>query len=72
MNIVTISKKNIRKNDIVAIPRKEYERLLKLKQIKEFIPTTTQKKALARAESNFRRGKTLSYNELTQKLGFTH
>ena len=72
MNTTTISKKNIRKNDIVTIPRKEYEYLLKLKQIKEFTPTIAQKRALTRAESNFKRGKTLSYNELTQQLGFAH
>lgn len=33
--------------------------------------TGAQKKALARAEKNYREGKSLSIDELKQKLGFT-
>lgn len=33
--------------------------------------TSAQKKALARAEKNYREGKSLSIDELKQKLGFT-
>jgi len=70
MNTVTIPKKMASKDDLVVIPRREYEALLKLRHIKEFNPTETQKRALTRAENNLRKGKTLSYNELTKKLGF--
>lgn len=69
MTTITIPK-NLIKDDLVIILRKEYESLLKLKAIREFTPTLTQKKALRRAERNFSRGKTLSYGELAKKLGF--
>lgn len=66
MNTTTIPKKMAKKDDLVVIPRKEYEALLRLKNVREFSPTSAQKKALVRAEKNFRKGKTLSYNELTK------
>lgn len=69
MNTVITPKKITSRNDLIVIPRKEYEALLELRKFKEFSPTAMQKKALARAESNFRRGKTLSYHELVKKLG---
>lgn len=72
MNTITIPKKLAQRDDLVILPRKEYEELLELKRAKEFIPTALQRKALFRAETNLRRGKTLSYNELTRKLGFAH
>lgn len=70
MNTITITKKIASKDDLIVIPRREYEALLELKKFKEFSPTAIQKKALTRAESNFRSGKTLSYHELVKKLGF--
>jgi len=63
--------KRLAKEDLVLIPRREYEGLLKLKRVKEFIPTPAQKKALVKAERNFKLGKTLSYNVLARKLGLT-
>lgn len=72
MNTVTIPQKLAKKDDLVVVPRKEYEDLLELKKYKEFNPTPTQKRALLRAENNLRQGKTLSYNELVKKLGFTN
>ena len=50
MITVTIPKKLASKDDLVVIPRKEYEALVALKRLKEFAPTATQKKALLRAE----------------------
>ena len=70
MSTLTIPKKLAQKDDLIVVPRKEYEALLELKKIKEFIPTTAQKKALAKAERNLKQGKTLSYNELIRKLEF--
>lgn len=61
MNTITIPKKLAGKDDLVVLPRKEYEALLALKKMKEFTLTVAQKKALARAESNFHKGKTLSW-----------
>jgi len=57
--------------DLVIIPRKEYEAFLKFKKIKEFSLTVTQKRALVKAEKNLKQNKTLSYDDLVQKLGFT-
>ncbi len=69
MNIITIPKE-IAKDDLVLIPRKEYESLLELKKMKEFTPTLSQKKTLLKAEENLKKGKSLTYNELVRKLGF--
>ena len=69
MRVVTIPKALTRKGDLVIIPRKEYERLLELKQLKEFQPTTAQKRALARAERNLKKGKTLTYDAFARALG---
>ena len=71
MTIITIPKKIARNEDLIAIPRKEYEALLvRRKHVAEFVPTEGQKTALRRAEDNLRKGKTLTYNELAKKLGF--
>ena len=69
---VTIPKKLAQKGDLVVIPRKEYESLMRLKKMNEFSPTAAQKKALVRAEANLKKGKTLSFDELSRKLGFTN
>jgi len=73
MSVIAIPKEIIKKrDDLIILPRKEYEDLLRLKKVKEFLPTAVQKKALLRAEKNLKGGKTLSYNELVNKLGFTN
>lgn len=71
MATVTIPKKLAHHDDLVIIPRREYQELLELKKAKEFKPTSAQKRALRAAENNFRRGKTFSYDELLKKLEFT-
>lgn len=70
MNTLIAQKKY--QNDVIIIPRKEYEYLIKLKQIKEFSPTLAQKRSLIRAENNFKKRKTSSYDEVAQKLGFAN
>lgn len=72
MNTVTIPKKMASRDDLIVIPRREYEALLELKKFREFKPTASQKQALVRAEHNFQRGKTLSYYGLAKKLGFAN
>lgn len=72
MQTITIPKKLMIQDDLVIIPRKEYETLLVFKRWKEFIPTVKQKRALAKAEQNFQQKKTLSYHALTKELGITH
>ncbi|OGN01181.1 MAG: hypothetical protein A2651_03875 [Candidatus Yanofskybacteria bacterium RIFCSPHIGHO2_01_FULL_42_12] len=69
---ITIPQKLAKSGDLVVLPRREYEELLALRKAKEFSPTLAQKKALARAENNLKRGRTLSYNELVRKLGFAN
>ncbi|MBI3046529.1 MAG: hypothetical protein HYY86_03290 [Candidatus Harrisonbacteria bacterium] len=71
MNTVTIPKNLAKKGDLVVLPRREYEALLKLKKVKEFIPTVAQKRALFRARKNRKDGVYLTINELRKKLGFT-
>jgi len=39
--------------------------------MREFSPTVAQKRALVRAEANLKKGKTLSFDELSRKLGLT-
>lgn len=67
-----IAQKKYQEKDVVVIPRHEYEYLIKFKKIREFSPTLAQKRSLANAENNFKKRKTLSYNELVQKLGFAN
>lgn len=69
MSTITIPQKMGAQDDLVVIPRREYEALLELKKFKEFSPTATQKRSLLKAEQNLRRGKTLSYHALVKKLG---
>ncbi len=72
MNVynVTIPKALSRMGDLVLVPRKEYESFLEFKKIREYIPTKAQKRALVKAELNFKKGKSLSYDEFATKLGF--
>ena len=70
MPTITIPKKLAQKDDVIIVPRKEYEALTELRRMQEFIPTAAQKKALLKAERNLMQGKTLSYHEVVRKLGF--
>lgn len=70
MNTITIPKASASKDDLVVIPRKEYEALLSFRTYREVRVTKAQKQALRRAEKNLNSGKTLSYHELVRKLGF--
>jgi hypothetical protein len=73
MTTITIVGKNSKAEELVAIPRKEYEELLGWKKtgeaIKEFTPTATQKKALERSRKNRKQRKTMTFHELKRKLG---
>lgn len=70
MTTVTIPKKITKGEELVIIPRKDYEKLLELKKIPEFRPTIAQKKALIKARRNRKKGNFLTFNELKNKLGF--
>lgn len=56
--------------DLVLVPKKEYESFLQFKRIKEYTPTRAEKASLKRARLNFKKGKTLSFDEFSKKLGF--
>ena len=69
MKVFTIPKTLSKESDLVVIPRREYEQLLLLKNIREFQPTAKQKAALKRADRNLKKGKTLSYDAVARTLG---
>jgi len=60
-------------DDLVVLPRTEYEELIASsvlpKKYKEFTPTKAQTKALRQAERNFKAGKLLTYEQFGRKLG---
>lgn len=70
MNTITIPKTLAQKDDLIVVPRQEYEALLSFKTYREVRITKAQKQALRLAEKNLSAGKTLSYHELVRKLGF--
>ena len=57
--------------ELVIIPKEEYEALMRLKSVYEFQPTSIQKRALEKARKNRKKGDTLTVRELKQKLGLT-
>ena len=73
MAILTIPKKmeKMAKEDLVIIPRKEYEKLLfrEPKVVAEVPMTASEKKSFARAEKNLKAGKLLSADEFARKMG---
>lgn len=69
---ITIPKNLTAKDELVVIPRKEYEAFLTFKNFKEAPLTKTQKRALHRADKNLSRRKTLSLNELAKHVGFAN
>jgi len=71
MNTITIPRKLAERDDLIVIPRKDYEKLLLSKKVFEFTPTNTDKKILERARRNRQAGKFITLDELQRKLGFT-
>jgi hypothetical protein len=69
MKVITIPRTLSRKGDLVLIPRREYEKLLQLRKIREFQPTAKHKGALRRAERNLGKGRALSYDAVARALG---
>lgn len=69
---ITIPQKLTQGKELIVIPREEYEALIVLKKIYEFQPTAAQKRALARARSNRKKGATLTLSELKSALGLAN
>lgn len=74
MNIITIPKELIKEGELVLIPRKQLEELIKMskKTSEEIELTSLQKKALSLARSNKKLGKFLNFDELKNKLGIAN
>jgi hypothetical protein len=72
MATITIPKKITKGEELVIIPRKEYEEFSKwqvfLKSFRIFAPTSAQKKDLERARQDYKKRKYISINELKHKL----
>lgn len=70
-NVITIPKKLAQKDDLVVLPRKEYERFLDWQEnIRMFKPTPAQKRALKKAREDYKKGNFITIDELGRKLGF--
>lgn len=73
MNIITIPKELVKERELVLVPRRIWEKLVRAskKKIEEVKMTSLQKKALERGRRNKKRGNFLTFNELTSKLDIT-
>ena len=68
MNIVMIPRKLASRDDLVVIPREEYEALLARPDVREFAPTKVQLKALRAAEKRFSKGQFYSLSDVKRDL----
>ena len=72
MTTITILKEITKKSELVAIPKKEYEELLRLrKAIPIFKPTVAQKKDLEQARREYKKGEYITLSQLERELGTT-
>lgn len=71
MNVLTIPKKLAGGDDLVVVPRKEYESL-KARAIPEFVPTKAEIRALRAAEKRFAKGKFYSLADVKRDLASRH
>lgn len=72
MTTITISKKLIKENDLIILPRKEYEEIYQWKEVakffKTFEPTLAHKKDLSQARKDYKQKKYITINELKKRL----
>jgi hypothetical protein len=69
MATITIPKNFILNDDLVVMPRKQYESLLRLYPLKkEVVLNLSQKNRLEIARKNLKSGKFFTINELKKKL----
>ncbi|PIP30167.1 hypothetical protein COX26_00120 [Candidatus Jorgensenbacteria bacterium CG23_combo_of_CG06-09_8_20_14_all_54_14] len=71
MVTITIPKELARHGDLVVIPRREYQELLKTKlgEMREIVFTPRQQHAIAAARRRIARGDFLTLHELKGQLG---
>ena len=72
MTTLTIPKQLTKGDELVVIPRREYEAFSEwreaFEQMREFTPTVTQKRVLKRARADYRRGKFLTHDEFRRTM----
>lgn len=70
MTMLTIPKKITGGEELIVLPREDYERLLSQRIIPEYEATTREKKELHRARADYKKGNFMTIHELKRKLGF--
>ncbi|HEY4510608.1 MAG TPA: hypothetical protein VJJ73_02120 [Candidatus Paceibacterota bacterium] len=68
MNRIIIPRRLIKDDDLVVIPRGDYETLLGFSKIREFTPTAMDKKNLKRGRKNFHSGNYVTLKKLRHEL----
>lgn len=71
MNILTIPRKLAGSDDLVIVPRKEYESL-KARAVPEFVPTKAEIRALRAAEKRFAKGEFYSLADVKRDMASRH
>ena len=72
MSPITIPKKITKGEELIIIPRKEYEEFSSWRKLrasfKTFKPTPTQKRELKKAREDFQQKRFITLNELKRKM----
>lgn len=73
MATITIPKKITKGEELIIIPRREYEEFSRWQKLmkpfkKTFTPTKAQKKDIEKARQDYKKGNYFTINELKQKL----
>jgi len=75
MATITIPKNLIKNDDLVVIPRKEYEEFYQWKEtaklFKTFAPTAAQKRDFKKARKEYAAGEYITLSQLENELGIT-
>ncbi len=75
MTTISIPRSAVRKKELVAVPRDEYEAyiawLKRVKSLRTFDPSPSEKKALKKARKNLSSGKYLTVDEIEREVGIT-
>ncbi|TRZ78662.1 hypothetical protein D4R87_00135 [bacterium] len=67
--VITISKQFIKKDELIIMPRREYDEYLFLKKIVSVNPTLSEKKAIAEGKKEIQNGDYISLKQLKNELG---
>ncbi len=75
MTTISIPRSAVKRKELVAVPRYEYEAyiawLKRIKSIRTFEPSPSDKRALKKARKNLSSGKFLTVEEIERGLGIT-